>query len=100
MHVKGALPFAESAMGVWSSRHVKIGVKNTFNQNKERTSTLLSKLKNFNTCTYIHIHTVHHVHIHVMYECMYVLYVCPKRKPRSCSVSPLAILQLEFQFFF
>ena len=30
---------------------------------------------------------------------MYVLSVCPKRKPKSCSVSPLTILQLEFRFF-
>ena len=29
-----------------------------------------------------------------------VLYVCPKQKPRSWNLSPLAILPLEFQFFF
>ena len=29
-----------------------------------------------------------------------LLSVCPKQKPRSCNLSPPAILPLEFQFFF
>ena len=30
----------------------------------------------------------------------HTVYVCPKQKPRSCNLSPPAILPLEFQFFF